>query len=76
MAKFNDLLDTGRLDEAKATQRILPPIGDTEVSSDKVEMINRRTVLLPNYPLTKSQLATTKLTLRGVRKLEKLTHDL
>jgi hypothetical protein len=46
MAKFNDLLDAGKLKEARAVQEELSPIRDAEVSPADVDTINRRTVLI------------------------------
>lgn len=46
MTKFNDLLDAGKMKEARAVQEELSPIRDAELSRADVDIINRRTVLI------------------------------
>lgn len=45
MTKFNDLLDAGKVQEARSVQVELPPIRDAEVPCSAVNTINCRTVL-------------------------------
>jgi len=46
MAKFNDLLDAGKVNEARTVQEDLSPIRDAGISRADVDIINRRTVLI------------------------------
>lgn len=46
VTKFNDLLDAGKVKEARAVKEELSPIRDADVSRADVDTINHRTVLI------------------------------